>query len=269
MDQGSRIADPQFVDAKNRDFRLKPSSPAFATGFQEIDLSGVGLYGDPAWVRRPQETPIQPLLATEQRLGKRLVKSYEDGFELDAPGEKPAMVAIIEHEKGFVSITDEKAATGKHSLKFVDAAGLPQAHLPHIYFQPNLGDSVRARFSFDLYREPGSMLYVEWRDYLGARQVGPAIRIQGDGKLLLGQTPTECRIPDGAWVHVEMVDGLGTLADGLWDLKITTKDRVLLERKGVACDREFASIQWLGIVSYGNEPGVFYVDNMKFELLPQ
>lgn len=269
MDQGSRIADPQFVDAKNRDFRLKPSSPAFATGFQGIDLSGVGPCGDPAWVRRPQETPIQPLLATEQRLGKRLVKFYEDGFELDAPGEKPAMVAIIEHEKGFVSITDEKAATGKHSLKFVDAAGLPQAHLPHIYFQPNLGDSVRARFSFDLYREPGSMLYVEWRDYLGARQVGPAIRIQGDGKLLLGQTPTECRIPDGAWVHVEMVDGLGTLADGLWDLKITTKDRVLLERKGVACDREFASIQWLGIVSYGNEPGVFYVDNMKFELLPQ
>ena len=113
------------------------------------------------------------------------------------------------------------------------------------------------------------MLYVEWRDRLGSRQLGPAIRIQGDGKLLLGQTPADCRIPDGAWVHIEMVDGLGALADGLWDLKITTKDRMLFERKGVSCDRDFASIQWLGIVRNGNQPCVFYVDNMKFETLPQ
>ena len=269
MDEGSRIANPQFVDAKNRDFRLKPGSPVFATGFQEIDLDPVGLYGDPAWIRLPKETPAQPLSATEDRLGKGFVKFYEDGFELDAPGEKPALVTVVENEKGFVCVTDEKAATGKHSLKFVDAAGLPSGHLPHIYFQPNVGDSARVRFSFDLYREPGAMLYVEWRDYLGYRQVGPAIRIQRDGKLFLGQTATDCRIPERAWVHIEMDDGLGTLADGLWDLKITTKDRTIFDRKGVACDRDFASIQWLGIVSYGNEPCVFYVDNMKFEMPPQ
>ncbi len=151
----------------------------------------------------------------------------------------------------------------------MDAAGLPQGHLPHIYFQPNLGDSVRVRFSFDLYREPGAMLYAEWRDYLGRRQVGPALRIQPDGKLLLGKTVTDCTIPDGVWVHIEMTDGLGSLADGLWDLKITTKDQLLVERKSVPCDRDFSSIQWLGIVSDGNKPCVFYVDNMKFELLPK
>jgi hypothetical protein len=267
MDERSRIADPQFVDAKQRDFHLKPTSPALALGFEPFDMSGVGLYGDPDWVRLPSQTPLEPLLPTEERLGQGYVPSYEDGFELDAPGEKPALVTIVECEKGSVAVSDERAATGRHSLKFVDAPGLPQASMPHIYFRPNLSDAVRVRFSFDLYRQPGAMLYVEWRDYQGMRQLGPALRIEGDGRLLLGKTPAGCSIPDGVWVHIEMVDGLGALADGRWDLKITTKDGTLLERKGVTCDPEFASIQWLGIVSFGNAAGQFYVDNLKFETL--
>jgi hypothetical protein len=59
------------------------------------------------------------------------------------------------------------------------------------------------------------------------------------------------------------------LADGLWDLKITDKDRALFERKGIPCDRDFTSVQWLGVVSYGDEPGVFYVDNLCFAVLRQ
>jgi parallel beta-helix repeat protein len=41
-DRHSLYADPLFVNAAARDFRLRPESPAFALGFEEFDLSRVG-----------------------------------------------------------------------------------------------------------------------------------------------------------------------------------------------------------------------------------
>jgi parallel beta-helix repeat protein len=46
LDEGSVIADPRFVDAGNRDFRLRSDSPAVEIDFVPFDLSGVGPRGD-------------------------------------------------------------------------------------------------------------------------------------------------------------------------------------------------------------------------------
>jgi hypothetical protein len=54
-DMHSVVADPKFADPASRDFRLQADSPALTLGFKPIDLTRVGLYGDPAWVARPQE----------------------------------------------------------------------------------------------------------------------------------------------------------------------------------------------------------------------
>jgi parallel beta-helix repeat protein len=42
FDKQSVTADPQFVDARKHDYRLKPTSPALRLGFEPIDLSTVG-----------------------------------------------------------------------------------------------------------------------------------------------------------------------------------------------------------------------------------
>jgi hypothetical protein len=65
LDRRSRVADPQFADAANHDFRLEPGSPAFALGIQPIKISQVGLYGDPAWAGESRHancphTPLPP-----------------------------------------------------------------------------------------------------------------------------------------------------------------------------------------------------------------
>lgn len=44
--QRSIAADPLFVDVKNKDFRLRPESPAFKLGFKPIDTSKIGLTED-------------------------------------------------------------------------------------------------------------------------------------------------------------------------------------------------------------------------------
>ncbi len=64
MDEGSVIADPKFVDAAKRDFRLKPGSPAVALGFQPFDLDAPGLTGDAAWRTLPSRARI-PIAADE------------------------------------------------------------------------------------------------------------------------------------------------------------------------------------------------------------
>jgi hypothetical protein len=60
-EQGSIIADPQFQDPQQYDFRVPPDSPALKTGFKPFDYSGAGVYGDPDWVQKANEVNYPPL----------------------------------------------------------------------------------------------------------------------------------------------------------------------------------------------------------------
>ena len=58
---GTIIADPLFVNAEARDFRLRPDSPAVKAGFKAFDPSAAGVYGDPAWVQKAKSVTYPPL----------------------------------------------------------------------------------------------------------------------------------------------------------------------------------------------------------------
>jgi hypothetical protein len=263
MDVHSRVADPKFVDLAKRDFRLQPDSPALAMGFRPIDIDAIGLYGEAAWTTLPEDHPPLPLLATECVPGRQLVV---DDFEDVAPGQKPAYAALVEalKEGAFIEVSAERASSGKQSLKFVDTAEAPVYYHPHLYYSPRLVGDLRITFTFDLYREPGAMLWTEWRHTPGYAKVGPCLYIEADGRLMFqNKRPSDCILPAGQWLHLEIVDGLGALADGKWGLKITGADgAVLFAQPDLPCDPEFSRVLWLGFVANGTAPAVLYVDNL-------
>ncbi len=262
MDPHSRVADPLFVDAKARDFRLQPDSPALALGFRPIDMTGVGLYGDEEWTSLPDRYELEPLSSNERAPGMLLV---EDDFDDGLPGQKPAMAAVVEDVKGgaYLEISDWRSLSPPNSLRFVDAPDLTY-HLPHFYYSPGLVGDMRLRMTFDLYREPGAMLWTEWRHTPGYAKVGPCLYIEKDGHLLFqNRRPSDTFLPAEEWLHFEITDGLGALADAMWDLRITNQaGEVLFEGTDLPCDPEFSRILWLGFVSNGTEPAEMYLDNV-------
>jgi hypothetical protein len=267
MDRHSRIADPLFVDAAKRDFRLQDKSPALAMGFRPIDTSTVGLYGDAAWKALPGQMTMQPLSPNERNLRTALP---EDNFDDAQPGQKPAYASVVEDVKGgaYVEVTDKQALPKPYSLHFVDAPGLTY-YMPHIYYSPHLTGDVKLRLDFDLYREPNAMLWHEWRNTASYAKLGPSLWIEKNGQLLLNEKkPTEVRLPAGQWLHFTITDGLGKFADAKWDMTITDQSgQVLFAGKDLACGPEFDRLEWLGFVSNSLEACDFYLDNVKLQRL--
>ena len=68
-DIGGMVADPMFVDAENRDFRLQEDSPALKLGFVPFDFSKSGVYGGENWKRRANNfvTPVHPTVPPAKR----------------------------------------------------------------------------------------------------------------------------------------------------------------------------------------------------------
>lgn len=60
FDQHSAIGDPMFVDPENRDFRVKPESPALKLGFKSFDIREAGLRADfpKQWLTADEEAAL-------------------------------------------------------------------------------------------------------------------------------------------------------------------------------------------------------------------
>ncbi len=110
LDRNSRIVDPRFVDVAAHNFALQPDSPALQLGFQPLDISSVGLYGDPAWAGevRHANCPRHPLPAPPPPPPPLTV---DDDFEKTPLGAAPARRVSAARSKGRRSASATSAAS--------------------------------------------------------------------------------------------------------------------------------------------------------------
>lgn len=258
-DRGSRVADPLFVDVKAGNYQLNPESPALAMGFKPFDYTKAGVYDTDAsdgWralaaARKYPELELEPVP----------LFSYEDDFE-GTPVGKPLWNARLHlHGKGdSIAVTDEKAKSGKRSVKMQDAPDLPNSWTPHFSFDCNHKTGA-SRVAFDLWMEPGASFNHEWRNKLAKYEVGPTIDVR-DGALF-SQKKELMKLPAEQWVHFDLSAPLGEASQGTWTLKVTLPDgteKVFADLPNG--NKPWNTLEWLVFVSSATKKSAFYLDNL-------
>jgi len=262
LDGRSKIADPEFVDPAEGDFRLKPTSPAPALGFQPIDVSDAGLYGDPAWVAEarqvrhpPTEMPPPPPPPQPREVN--------DDFEKTALGASPdGAIVSGEGQGASIRVTDEQAASGSRCLKVADAKAVEPSWQPHIFYQPHLTAGT-VRQSFDVRLTPGAMFFTEWRDDTAYPAcIGPSVALDASGAVSAGGKRL-ATVPVEGWIHVEIEAKLGKEAPKTFSLTVAPAGKpasVFADLPFAGAD--FQALHWLGFVSTAAADTVFFLDNL-------
>lgn len=256
-DEGSIVANPwKAPDVLDR----SPEGAAARIGFKPFDMSTVGLYGEKGWISKPKgivhaevklPPPPGPMLVT-------------DDFETTLVGDQPMIGSASEEGDASIRVSDETAASGKRSLKFTDAPGLAHEWQPHMVYKPNLKTDV-IHFSFSARREAGAIIWHEWRDSASPYRVGPSLRVNANGDLVVGEK-TLLQVPLSQWVKFDITCGLGKQGNGAWSLTVTlpgAQPQTFADLPNGM--KEFKTLNWLGFISLATEKTVFYIDDLKME----
>ena len=264
-ERGSIVADPKFKDPQRLNFTLAPDSPAIRQGFTPFDYTKAGVYGDPGWVRKASEAAFPPLRIAPDPPPL----SIRDDFERTKPGQSPSGGELhVERRGDSILVTDETAATGKHSLRITDAEGLEHAFNPHYVYRGMNYVEGRVSNGFDLRVEDGSVVQFEWRDY-GTRPpyiTGPRLVVRG-GKLLLPGGIAE-DFPIGQWIHLQITAELSETDGSRWTLQLSAPGadpRVVADLP--FADADCHKLNWIGLTSNAVKRTEFYLDN--FVLCPR
>lgn len=275
-DRDSRIADPQFVDPKRYDFRLKPTSPALAMGFQPIAVEQVGLYGDPAWVAGPSRVKRAPLPELPPPPPPPPPRLLAEDFESTEPGKLPVILHGSPADRpDAVAVTEETAASGKRSLRFTKVPGLKYGFQPHVYFTSDRYTSGKLRFACDLCNsaEHPAECYVGLRDYTTKSREyleGPSLLVKADGTVVASGKPV-AKVPAGQWVRLEIQldiappDQPGAVPKS-YRLVVSAGGKHEVFDALPYVDPQFSQFTWFGFSSDGSLGSVFYVDNVRLEL---
>ncbi|MFQ5809536.1 MAG: right-handed parallel beta-helix repeat-containing protein, partial [Armatimonadota bacterium] len=266
LDKGSEVGRPMFRDEENDDYRLLPASPAWKLGFAEIPVEQIGCYESAERASWPLQVR-ESLVREEPVLYVAPTRPVREDFELEMAGRPPRHGDVSAPGKASLIVTDETAAGGKHSLKIVDAPGLPNRWQPRIYYPLKLTEGA-ARFACD-FRLDGQQppeLVVDLRQYsdTGGREYfsGPIFAIDPPGRLRVGETVL-ATVPFDEWFRIEILMRLGEDAPREWKMTLSVPGREPQTFELPHRNPEFQRLERLVIMSNSQTETAFYIDNVE------
>ena len=267
-DAGSVVADPQFVDPANGDWRLKPGSPALKAGFVPFDWRPAGiLRDDPKWAAlvdeavfpKYEDAPSAPRFLCgayrqdfdHAKLGGVRPSGRFKGFEISADSSKSIQVVARDGDKA------------NRCVKFTSAERKTHPWMPHIYCKcavtngtatvrcaVKAGNDAEVTFECRDYHSPG-----------GGFATGPSVRISG-GRVLAGTTAVADIAADG-WTEIELRLTLGVPA-APWTCTVRAPGKTEVAKDfRLPKEARFRSLEWIGFMSYGKRAYTWYLDDFE------
>ncbi len=272
IDQGSICADPRFIKPQADDFRMAADSPARRVGFRDVPVERIGCYRSPERASWPLGTP-RWLVREQPVLHRCKPRPLREDFELEQPGRRPRHGDVMDAPEARIVVSDERALSGRMSLKFTDAAGLRFAWMPRIYYSLRPQDGwARLSCSFWLDPQRPPRVLLDPRQYSGAGPEeyfsGPMLTVTPDGQLTAAGGQTLGRVPLGQWFTLTLWLQVGGQDQVRAPAELKTADGTRTRFTVPFASEKFRRPERLVICCPGEEPAMFFVDDVIFEPAP-
>ena len=231
-------------------------------------LKDSALYTGPLLIKEPCrirsasfKDGCSDLMGADTYLNRPPSAIHQD-FEAIAVGER-VLEAQNNDEGGeaVIRVSDEIAASGKHSLKFIDRASQKWSFNPHLVYS-DVRDEGILDGEFDLRVDKTTNFLYQWREN-ETLLMGPTVRVR-EGALIVDEKDL-MPIPMGEWVHFKVKCGLGSKATGKFDLEVCVPGAEPKVFHDLACSPKFKKMNWFGLLADGTKDAVFYVDNVTLK----
>ncbi|CAN5874542.1 hypothetical protein BH23PLA1_BH23PLA1_29620 [soil metagenome] len=245
-----------WQDFRDNAFGIEPGEE----GFPEDVVEAAGPT-KPAWRLAPKSSdpPILALPLPEPDSGP-IVLDFEAGPNAPLP---LILTASGTTETATISVTDEQAASGRHSLKVVDDSTPNQSWNPHLYIKPVVPYKMTSA-TFSLLRGAGAELTIECRQYGdGSYEAGPSIKVHRDGRLFASGKEV-AKLPVGDWARFEIQHDPEGSSPESYSLRLKVGDQPSMDFQGLPLrSSEYRRLDWFGLMSDGIHDTVWYLDDVR------